>query len=125
MKETTEKDFEDFRDSVSPEQDVITPIMEEGICDDYVIAIPEYVADLGLIVEDACDQNGGEILEIGGNKDAVIVKYLIDFYNNDTEEQSAYRFEAFGKLVKNDENQVMFKINEVKILEKVNYEEGI
>ena len=124
MKETTEKDFEDFRDSIRPEQDVITPIMEEGICDDYVIAIPEYMSDIELIAEDAwCDQNGGDIMEISGSKDDVEVVYRLYFFNSETDESLYYDVEAVGCLVKNDEDQVMFKIEDIKIMEKVVHEE--
>lgn len=116
MKKATDKDFEDFRDSYSPEQDVITPIMKIGECDNYVYAIAEYMSSLGVLKEDPRDQNGGEIVSIEGDKDATCVVYSIDFYDDETCVATNYRFKACGNLIKDDDNCILFKIRNVEII---------
>lgn len=113
MKTTTDQDFVDFCDSIRPEQDVHTPIMVDGHCEDYIIGIPEYLESLGELPCDIDDCNGGEILAITGNKDNVSVVYNLAFFNMNTNDSLEVVYIATGKLVKNDEDQIIFNVDKV------------
>ena len=112
MNEVTDKDFEEFRDSVRPEQDVITPDGKSN--GDYYIAVPEYIARMNGDNSDCGDQNGGEIIDISGSKDAVTVVYHIEDYVTEDGLRIAGNFTAHGRLVKDDEGFVWFQIESIE-----------